>query len=201
MNQKQKFGYTVLGALIMLVGIGVGSIVSPPLVAQRDGVFGEIECTKLKVVDKTGKTAIVLAADTLANRVVVIFDRAGEPAVGISASGLGNSLGIYGKARKQVVSLRTDEDWAEVDIYGDVGIHDKAGNIAVGLSADEDGGDVAIYSKAGKTGIGLSAGEEGHSVLMFNQTGKPAIGLVAIGEENHNIIVFDKTGSAKWLAH
>ena len=42
MNQKQKFGYTVLGALIMLVGIGVGSIVSPPLIAQRDGVFGEL---------------------------------------------------------------------------------------------------------------------------------------------------------------
>ena len=35
MTQKQKFGYTALGALIMLVGIGVGSI-----------VFAAIGCTE-----------------------------------------------------------------------------------------------------------------------------------------------------------
>ena len=144
MNQKQKFGYTVLGAVIMLVGIGLGSIVSPPLIAQRDGAVGEIECTKLKVVDKTGKTAIVLAADTLVNR-VVMFDKAGEPAVGISASGLGNSLGIYGKARKTIVSLGVDEDWAEVDIYGDVDIHDKTGTKVIALTASGDGGDNSCF--------------------------------------------------------
>ena len=51
MNHKQILGYTVLGAMIM--PIGIGSIVSPPLIAQRDGVFGEIECSKLTVVNET----------------------------------------------------------------------------------------------------------------------------------------------------
>jgi hypothetical protein len=63
MNHKQKLGYIVLGAVIMLVGIGIGVVVSPPLIAQRNEVFGEIECTKLTVVDKSWKSAIELATD------------------------------------------------------------------------------------------------------------------------------------------
>ena len=35
MNHKQKYFYTALGAFIMLTGMGVGAIVSPPLIAQR----------------------------------------------------------------------------------------------------------------------------------------------------------------------
>ena len=62
MNHKQKLGYTVLGAVIMLIGIGVGTIVSPSLVAQRNSVFGEIECTGLTVVDTAGNPAVVLGA-------------------------------------------------------------------------------------------------------------------------------------------
>ena len=77
MNQKQRFGYTTLGAVIMLVGIGMVSIVSPPLIAQRDGVFGEIECTKLRVVDKAGKTAVRLSADENGNHVTVV-DKMGK---------------------------------------------------------------------------------------------------------------------------
>lgn len=67
MNNKQKFSYTLLGAVIMLIGIGVGTIVSPPLIAQRDAVFGEIVCNQLKVVDKYGKEAVLLVAREIAN--------------------------------------------------------------------------------------------------------------------------------------
>ena len=67
MNNKQKFGYTLLGALIMLIGIGVGAIVSPPLIAQRDGVFDEIQCRRLKTVDENGNEAGVLARGLIIN--------------------------------------------------------------------------------------------------------------------------------------
>ena len=98
MNHRQKFGYTVLGAVIMLVGIGVGSIVSPPLIAQRDGVFGEIECTKLKVVDKAGKAAISLFADEDQNY-VVLYDKARQEwAVALVAGEEHNDVVIYDKA-------------------------------------------------------------------------------------------------------
>ena len=35
MNLKQKCFYTALGAVIMLIGLGIGAIVSPPLIAQN----------------------------------------------------------------------------------------------------------------------------------------------------------------------
>ena len=63
MNHKQKYFYTSLGAVIMLVGILVGSIVSPPLIAQRMDMPGDLKCTSLTVVDRSGAPAIVLRAD------------------------------------------------------------------------------------------------------------------------------------------
>ena len=62
MNHKQKLGYTVLGAVIMLVGITIGQFVTPNIEAQSDGVFDEIQCRKLTVLDKSGKPAFLLAA-------------------------------------------------------------------------------------------------------------------------------------------
>ena len=59
MNQKQKCFYTALGALIMLIGIGVGAILCPPLIAQRADVLGDLKCTSLTVVDAFGNPAIV----------------------------------------------------------------------------------------------------------------------------------------------
>ena len=79
MNHKQKLGYTVLGTVTMLIGLGVGAIVSPPLIAQRNGVFDEIECSKLTVVDKTGKPAVLLATSGTGSSVTV-FDKSGIPA-------------------------------------------------------------------------------------------------------------------------
>ena len=77
MNHKQKLGYTVLGAVIMLIGIGVGSIVCPPLVAQRNGVFDEIVCSKLTVVDEMGKVAIRSAALKTGHSILIFDDKGG----------------------------------------------------------------------------------------------------------------------------
>ena len=62
MNYKQKLGYTCLGAAIMLIGIGVGSIVSPPLIAQRNGVFDEVNCSRLSIFDESKREVITLFA-------------------------------------------------------------------------------------------------------------------------------------------
>ena len=42
MNHKQKCVYTILGAVIMLIGMGVGAIICPPLIAQREDVLGDL---------------------------------------------------------------------------------------------------------------------------------------------------------------
>ena len=61
-----------LGAVIMLIGLAVGAIVSPPLVAQRNGVFDKITCRGLQVVDENGKQAIVLTSAESRNAVTVL---------------------------------------------------------------------------------------------------------------------------------
>ena len=148
MNQKQKLGYTALGAVIMLVGIGIGSIVSPPLIAQRDGVFGEIECTKLTVVDNAGKPSIVLNVGKEKN-VVAIFDNAGKPAVSLFAGEEGGEEG-----------------------HGVV-IFSKTGEAAIALAATEDGNRVVIVDKAGgKTAIGLAATEDGNHAVVLDKLGE-----------------------------
>ena len=60
MNHKQKLGYMALGAGILAVGIMIGQFVTPDIEAQSNGVFDEITCRKLTVIDKVGKDGIVL---------------------------------------------------------------------------------------------------------------------------------------------
>ena len=85
----------MLGAVIMFIGLAVGAIVSPPLVAQRNGVFDEIQCTKLTVVDDTGKKAVLLRSDK-ENR-MSIFTKQGKEAVilGSDKNRYGSHLGNW----------------------------------------------------------------------------------------------------------
>ena len=55
----------------------MGSIVSPPLIAQHDGVFDEIQCSKLRMVNISGKNAVLLDAAYDSNGVVV-YDKEGN---------------------------------------------------------------------------------------------------------------------------
>ncbi|RKU08580.1 hypothetical protein C6502_15325 [Candidatus Poribacteria bacterium] len=84
MNHKQKVGYMALGAVIMLVGLAVGAIVSPPLIAQSNGVFDEIRCSKLTVVDKNGNEGIIVVSMEEGNG-VIILDEDGKTAIELSA--------------------------------------------------------------------------------------------------------------------
>ena len=100
----------VLGAAIMLIGLAVGAIVSPPLIAQRNGVFDEIQCTKLTVVDNMGKTAVVLGSSEESNAVLVL-DKQGEVAVTLSANMLnmlsGNEVIIHDAVGNSAINLRS----------------------------------------------------------------------------------------------
>ncbi len=156
MNHKQKLGYTGLGALIMLVGIGVGSIVSPPLNAQRNGVFGKIQCTGLTVVDKHGKPAIYLESREGGNGITLI-DKAGNLAVSLSANRAHDKylafhgVNVYNQAGKNGIALTSNDLGNTVQVwYGDnngivldtnaltgngVGVYDQKSNLVLILRA------------------------------------------------------------------
>ena len=76
MKRKICVKSMALGAVIMLIGLAVGAIVSPPLIAQRNGVFDKIQCTGLTVVDEDGKMGVELYRNS-----VLIKHANGKPAI------------------------------------------------------------------------------------------------------------------------
>lgn len=116
MDFKQKLGYIILGAVIMLVGIWVGSLVSPPLIAQGDGVFGEIKCAGLTVVDEHGKTMIRLEADLFKNAVVV-YNKVGEEAIRLIADINSNNICVYNQVGEPAIYLDANVTGNFVEVY------------------------------------------------------------------------------------
>ena len=60
MNQKQKCFYTALGAAIMLIGIGVGAIICPPLIAQRESEVAN----RVSVHNQVGSTVAIISIES-----------------------------------------------------------------------------------------------------------------------------------------
>ena len=168
MKSKVCVRSMVLGAGIMLVGLAVGAIVSPPLIAQREGVFGEIRCTGLKVFDKRGKMAIELYATVLGNGVAVL-NKHGGAGIGLAAhedEAGGNNVMILDKSGNKVVGLGTFSKMGN-----GVAIFDKQGNDAVLLASDELSNRVTVMDKAERLAIGLAAGEGRHGVTVMDKSG------------------------------
>ncbi len=61
MRYREKLGYMVLGGILMLVGMLAAGLFSP-LGAQTesDVTFGKVTCGELKVMDRYGRTAVVI---------------------------------------------------------------------------------------------------------------------------------------------
>ena len=171
MNHKQKCFYTALGAVIMLIGIGVGAIVSPPLIAQRNSVLGEIRCNSLTVVDKSGEPAIVLRADEALGNGVVLHNPVGTPAVLFVADETGNSIAVA----------------------------DQSGEPAVLLRTSELANRVIVRNPAGKDGVRLSAGKVTNRVTVYNPEETNAVQLYA-DETTNRVSVHNKVGIIRWEA-
>lgn len=163
MNHKQKLGYTVFGAVIMLVGITIGQFITLNIEAQSNGVFDEITCRRLKIVDKSGQDAIILNAPEDANAIIV-YDKAREPAILLAALDSENSIFVNRKVGEGSVKLMGTKDRSGVFI-GD----------GLKLVVAEDGNLILLKGKAGEESINLLAAEkEGTSIIIVDRTGNPA---------------------------
>ena len=118
MNQKQKLGYMALGAGIMAIGIIIGQVITPDIEAQSNGVFDEIQCTRLTVVDKQGDLAVLLATDEDGG-LVGVYGKDGE-SVGMGISEHGGFVGVYGKDGESA-SMTTDEDGGRIVVANNQG--------------------------------------------------------------------------------
>lgn len=165
MNYKQKCFYTALGAVIMLIGIGVGAIVSPPLIAQKADVLGEIQCTGLTVADMSGEPAIVLRTDETLGNGIVIHNPAGTPALLFVADDAGNNLAVADKSGEPAVLLRTSE------LANRVIVRNPSGKDGVRLSAGKVANRVTVYNKTEANAVQLYADEVANRVTVHNQVG------------------------------
>ena len=147
MNHKQKLAYMALGAGIMAVGITIGQFITPNIEAQSNGVFDEITCRRLKVVDKLGRDAITLNAGEESN-VILIFDKTQASAILLAGGWVrdevkDNLIQIFGGTENNGILLSADETTSLVKIF------DNAGNSAILLGANEEGNHAAILDRVG----------------------------------------------------
>ena len=162
MNTKQKLAYIAIGGLL----VATGMIISP-LNAQKDK-FGEIECTKLTVVNGEGKASVILcgemfdALDHLLPNVEAVVIYEGNIQLNDNDSGSvwveGGKVTVYDKDGESGVSLRITTNGGRVNAF------DKAGNVKGMLGIDEHGGFVQTSGRS-----------KGYAIMGINDEGNGAV--------------------------
>ena len=104
MNFKQKLGYTVFGAAIMLIGVLAATHLTP-IVAQNNGVFEEITCKQL-VVSNNGKWNVVLSSGEKGG-LIGGLDKDGNVRIAFSSLSRGASLELYGPPQSYAEDIQS----------------------------------------------------------------------------------------------
>ena len=210
MNHKQKMGYILLGAFIMLIGMSIDNLTSSPVTAQTDG---EITCQKLTFVDETGEPLFTLNAESDGRTGSLSFrNKDGKKAMKINNTRLGNSVYVYDRDEKAVVmlhgftliggviytkssegksfstSMSSGEHGGQVKVYG------KEGEGTAVISINEHGGRVQVSDKGGEGFATMSTTEHGGRVDVFNKQGKNRAVMSVNEYGNGAISTWDKNG-------
>ena len=195
MNYKQKLGYTVLGAVIMLIGMSVNSILSPPLNAQRNGVFDEIHCNRITVFDEYDRPAIILSPIGKHGNGIILADKAGKNAATLHTKEGTTALTIYNPTGPKVISLAATEVGSGLTFYDDKGQYAIVLNVL-----NEFGQVVAVHDEKGEEAISLSSiNEIANDISISDNEGKPAIHLAST-ESINRIKIFEKADNKGWEA-
>ena len=144
-NWQQKLSYMAVGSVFTIIGMLFAIGLLSSVTAQRDK-FGEIECTKLRVVDAEGQASVILSTNPLDGirdeniMVHVIGNKYG-----------GSSVTAYGRDRKSEVLLDIDGYGGRVAVFG------KDEGSGATLSIDQHGGVVSAFGNGkGVAAIGIN---------------------------------------------
>ena len=214
LKRFEKLQYMVIGAVLMAVGIGIGSIFTPPLNAQRiNNVFDNITCRSITVVDENGKKAIVLGSKPDINgltifdhkgnasiamstginpdeKAISIFDSEGKyVAIKIVSQLLGNSIAVNNiEDSEKAIVLSSLRDGSHIGIYG-------RGNESPSVSlghVDEMTG-LSVNRSDGITRVARMVGLTDKNVIeLYDENGSPAVHLQGKSRDNY-LGVYDFT--------
>ena len=197
MNHKQKLAYMALGALILALGITIGQVITPTIEAQNNGVFDDITCRMLVVVDQAGKPAISLTASELFGNVIQISDKE-DIAITLAASEDSNVILVQDKAGNGGLYFNASADENIIRLI------DKAGKAAVNLVTDRNGNGITVNvpGKDGNAAIVLGAFAHeflGTAIQINDKTGKKtAINLSVSELLGNSMTIRDQAGRVMW---
>ena len=166
MKRKVCVRSMFLGAVIMLIGLAVGAIVSPPLIAQRDGVFEKIVCHELEVVNKSGTRAVSLRSGDDGKNDVLLYDGFGRKAITLNATTFepmsGNALQIHSHRGDIGISLLVNNqpkvngitvgsvvnplNFKNLDLEN-LDLENLASSMAILLRSTQDGNSIRIFDE------------------------------------------------------
>ena len=136
-----------LGAGIMLIGMWVSPLISPPITAQHNGVFNEIQCRMLTVLNKQGKPAVRLVSSEIFGNKVIVLNNMGKLAVELGS----------------IAALEKDAQKNEMVNW--VTVLNKQGKPAVELASTEYGGRVDVFNNQGKNRATMQVNEYGNGAV------------------------------------
>ena len=192
---KQKAGLMALGSVFTIIGMMFAIGMLPSVTAQRDK-FGDIECTKLTLVDSlTGKTTAKLETDEHGGLLYLFGSKQNRGAAKLVVDKNGGRLFMFSNENKGSThisaALLTSEDGT-----GSFGVHHKNGGKTF-MSATENGGYVSIYGSNPKkllASIGVTDdGESGLiSVYRYDRGMKTGAAQLTANKNGGRLDVFGK---------
>ena len=209
MNTREKFRYMAFGGALVFLGM-LGAMMSP-LTAEKDK-FGEIECTRLKVVDADGKELVVLGANLRGGQVDVNSSKFMPGGLNIEARGVRLGVDDHGGTieghGEQLLSPKLTLDIDSRDGSGHIAVYGKntpaigqvtsllvyPGATMVVLDVDEHGGRVDAVGKSGAATLAITK-HDGGVASVGNKNGQ-SCAVLGIDEHGGHVAAFGKDGKS-----
>ncbi len=168
MKYREKLGYIALGGILMLVGMLAAGLFSPLGAQQNRWVeLGNVTCTSLTVVDKSGAPRVMIDA----------LETGGN--VEIQGSGDASSVIIFADRSEGDVSVRGNK--------GGVNIH-ATGLLAPRFSVFGRGGSVEVYPDENNANLVISDNDKEARVYL---KGDEYGGMVGTFDKDDDLHILD----------
>ena len=194
MNYRQKLGYTLLGAVIMLTGMTVDSILAPPSIAQHNGTFDEIECSKLIVRGPNGKPAMTLGSNPKDGAVIQLYDQVGTRRFGLLASTLGTFMQLNNSRDRSIDLIAAKQATA-------LTMKNAQGKTMIGITVTDENRTLTLNNPDGSKALGLATQEAGRgSIILFDKAGQVAATLMTDAPIGKHSLTIYEAGQRVWTA-
>ena len=197
MNYRQKLSYTALGAMIMSIGLGLGAIVTVPLIAQKTDVFDDIQCKSLTIMNENGRAAITLKT-TNTSHVIIVHEFGGDDAaIALGSTRKANQLFINGENGKSAITIAQERGG-----IGTLAIKRPNTDQSASIATGDHGSTLTFTSPHGLPLISLfQLVDLGNGLTVRRQDGiKSAVDISSYPRGGNDITIFDRHGNMTWKA-